>query len=149
MSYTLAPSAATAPDRDTSRFLRMVLRVDSVSTAVMGLVLVAAAAPLGSLTGMPVAFAVAFGIFQLGGAGCLALIAGYPVIPPALARTVVAVNAVCAVGCVVIAFADFVPLNGFGVVFLLIGALIVTVYTALQYTGLRRMTASVTATATV
>ncbi|MFF0507018.1 hypothetical protein ACFYUH_25895 [Streptomyces fimicarius] len=142
MTYTLSPSAATAPARDTARFLRLVLRVDGVSTAVMGVALIAAAAPLGSATGMPVAFAVAVGIFQIGGAACLALIAGYPVIPPALARTVVAVNALCAVGCVAMAFADFMPLNGFGTVFLLIGALIVTVYTALQYTGLRRMTAA-------
>ncbi|MFI0592630.1 hypothetical protein [Streptomyces griseus] len=140
MTYTLSPSAATVPARDTARFLRLVLRVDGVSTALMGVVLIAAAAPLGSATGMPVAFAVAFGVFQIGGAACLALIAGYPVIPPALARTVVAVNALCAVGCVVMAFADFMPLNGFGTVFLLIGALIVTVYTALQYMGLRRMT---------
>lgn len=143
MTYTLAPSAAVAPARDAARFLRLVLRVDSVSTAVMGVVLVAAAVPLGSATGMPVAFAVAFGIFQIGGAASLALVAGYPVIPPALARTVVAVNALCAVGCAVTAFAGFVPLNGFGVVFLLIGALIVALYTALQYTGLRRMTAAV------
>ncbi|MFF5770984.1 hypothetical protein ACFY8V_07365 [Streptomyces californicus] len=141
MTHTLAPAAPHASAADPARFLRLVLRVDSVSTAVMGLVLVAAAAPLGSLTGMPVAFAVGFGIFQLGGAACLALIAGYPVIPLALARTVVAVNAVCAVGCLVTAFADVVPLNGTGVVFLLIGAVIVAVYTALQYTGLRRMTA--------
>ncbi|UZI27912.1 hypothetical protein [Streptomyces sp. VB1] len=142
MTYALAPSATAAPARDAARFLRLVLRVDSVSTAVMGVVLVAAAVPLGSATGMPVAFAVAFGIFQIGGAASLALIAGYPVIPPALARTVVAVNALCAVGCVVTAFADFVPLNGFGVVFLLIGAVIVAVYSALQYTGLRRMTSA-------
>ncbi|MFI1224647.1 MULTISPECIES: hypothetical protein [unclassified Streptomyces] len=142
MTHTLAPSAAAAPARDAARFLRVVLRVDSVSTAVMGVVLVAAAAPLGSATGMPVAFAVAFGVFQIGGAAALALIAGYPVIPPALARTVVAVNALCAVGCAVTAFAGFLPLTGFGVVFLLIGALIVAVYTALQYTGLRRMTAT-------
>ncbi|MEV2257194.1 hypothetical protein OG473_08840 [Streptomyces anulatus] len=142
MTYALSPSTTVSPARDAARFLRLVLRVDGASTAVMGVVLVAAAVPLGSVTGMPVAFAVAFGIFQIGGAACLALIAGYPVIPPALARTVVAVNALCAVGCVVTAFAGFVPLNGFGVVFLLIGALIVTVYTALQYTGLRRMTAA-------
>lgn len=141
MTHALAPAAPPASAADPARFLRLVLRVDSVSTAVMGLVLVAAAAPLGSLTGMPVAFAVGFGIFQLGGAASLALIAGYPVIPLALARTVVAVNAVCAVGCLVTAFADVVPLNGTGVVFLLIGAVIVAVYTVLQYTGLRRMTA--------
>ncbi|MFJ6444459.1 hypothetical protein [Streptomyces sp. NPDC091649] len=138
----LAPSAAVAPAPDAARFLRLVLRVDSVSTAVMGVVLVAAAVPLGSATGMPVVFCVAFGIFQIGGAASLALVAGYPVIPPALARTVVAVNSLCAVGCAVTAFAGFVPLNGFGVVFLLIGALIVAVYTALQYTGLRRMTSA-------
>lgn len=142
MTYALTPSTTAAPARDAATFLRLVLRVDSASTAVMGVVLVAAAVPLGSATGMPVAFAVAFGIFQIGGAASLALIAGYPVIPPALARTVVAVNALCAVGCVVSAFAGFVPLNGFGVVFLLIGALVVAVYAALQYTGLRRMTAA-------
>ncbi|MFJ2024514.1 hypothetical protein ACIODW_12015 [Streptomyces sp. NPDC087897] len=142
MSHALAPTAVPSPATDAARFLRLVLRVDSASTAVMGLVLVAAAAPLGSLTGMPVAFAVAFGIFQLGGAACLALIAGYPVIPAALARTVVAVNAVCATGCLVTAFADVMPLNGTGVVFLLIGAVIVAVHTGLQYTGLRRMTAA-------
>ncbi|WNF30133.1 hypothetical protein RI138_26715 [Streptomyces sp. C11-1] len=152
-SPSAAPSSAPAPAstpasasagalRDSARFLRLVLRVDSVSTAVMGVVLIAAAAPLGSATGMPVAFAVAFGIFQMGGAASLALIAGYAVIPPALALTVVAVNGLCAVGCVVTAFADFVPLTGFGVVFMLIGALIVAVCTALQYTGLRRMTAA-------
>ncbi|WP_307671572.1 hypothetical protein [Streptomyces sp. V2I9] len=142
MSHTLAPTAVPSPATDAARFLRLVLRVDSASTAVMGLVLVAAAAPLGSLTGMPVAFAMAFGIFQLGGAACLALIAGYPVIPAALARTVVAVNAVCAAGCLVTAVADVMPLNGTGVVLLLIGAVIVAVYTGLQYTGLRRMTAA-------
>ncbi|MFH9136577.1 hypothetical protein [Streptomyces sp. NPDC017524] len=142
MTYALTPPATVAPAGDAARFFRLVLRVDSVSTAVMGVVLVAAAVPLGSATGMPVAFAVAFGIFQIGGAAVLALIAGYPVIPLALARTVVVVNALCAVGCVVTAFSDFVPLNGFGVVFLLIGAVIVAVYAALQYTGLRRMTAA-------
>ncbi len=93
---------------------------------------------------MPVAFSVAFGIYQIGGAAALALIAGYPVIPDGLAWTVVAVNAASAVACVVVAFGDMVSLTGFGVAFMLIGALIVTVYAALEYSGLRRMTGGTT-----
>ncbi|GGP89769.1 hypothetical protein [Streptomyces roseolilacinus] len=133
------PTTGTAPPPpDAARFLRTVLRVDALSTAVTGLVLVAAAGPLGSATGMPVAFAVAFGVFQIGGAVALALIAGPPVIPPALVRAVVAVNGTCAVACAAVAFGGFLPLTGFGVVFMLIGALVVAVYAALEYTGLRR-----------
>ncbi|WP_069885380.1 hypothetical protein [Streptomyces luteocolor] len=140
MTHAPPTTEAAALPRDAAAFLRLVLRVDSVSTAVMGVVLIAAAGPLGSATGMPVAFSVAFGIYQIGGAAALALIAGYPVIPDGLAWTVVAVNAASAVACVVVAFGDMVSLTGFGVAFMLIGALIVTVYAALEYSGLRRMT---------
>ncbi|MFF3763567.1 hypothetical protein ACFYYR_05690 [Streptomyces sp. NPDC001922] len=142
MTHTLPTTDPAAPPRDAARLLRLVLRIDSVSTAVMGVVLIAAGGPLGSATGMPVAFSAGFGIYQIGGAAALALIAGYPAIPPGLARAAIAVNAVSAVGCVVTAFGDMVPLTGFGVAFMLIGALIVTVYAALEYAGLRRMTAS-------
>ncbi|HZF91488.1 hypothetical protein [Streptomyces sp.] len=142
MTHTVPTTATAAPTSDEAGFLRLVLRVDSVSTAVMGLVLIAACVPLGSATGMPVAFSVAFGIYQLGGAAALALIAAYPVIPPGLVRAVIAVNAASAVACVAVAFGDMVPLTGFGVVFMLIGAIVVTVYATLEYAGLRRMTAA-------
>ncbi|GGX47870.1 hypothetical protein [Streptomyces chryseus] len=143
MTHTLATTDTSAPPRDTARLLRLVLRVDSVSTAVMGVVLIAAVGPLGSATGMPVAFSVGFAIYQLGGAAALALVAGYPVIPSGLVWAVIAVNALSAVACVVVAFGDMVPLTGFGVVFMLAGALIVAVYAALEYAGLRRMTVAV------
>ncbi|MGW1774927.1 hypothetical protein [Streptomyces sp. NPDC002104] len=51
-------------------------------------------------------------------------------------------NLCSAAACLVVAAADFVPLTGFGVVFMLIGALVVAVYAALEYAGLRRMTAA-------
>lgn len=140
MTHVLSTTGTAAPPRDAARFLRLVLRVDAVSTAVTGVVLIAAAGPLGSATGMPVAFAVAFGIYQTGGAAALALIAGYPVIPVRLAVAVLAVNGASAAGCVVVALGDMVPLTGFGIAFMLTGALIVTVYTVLEYAGLRRMT---------
>ncbi|MER7492845.1 hypothetical protein ABT033_09445 [Streptomyces pharetrae] len=140
MTHILPATDEAASSRDAAWFLRLVLRVDSVSTAVMGVVLIAAAGPLGSAMGMPVAFSTGFGIYQIGGAAALALVAGYPAIPAGLAVAVIAVNAASAVACVVVAFGDMVPLTGFGVAFMLVGALIVTVYAVLEYAGLRRMT---------
>ncbi|WP_328928595.1 hypothetical protein OG429_31280 [Streptomyces sp. NBC_00190] len=136
--HTTDPAARQASDR----FLRLVLRIDSVSTAVMATVLIAAYGPLGSATGMPVGFSVGFGLYQLGGAASLALIAGYPVIPAGLAKAVIGVNLGSAVACLVVAAGDLVPLTGFGIVFMLIGAVVVGVYAALQWVGLRRMTAA-------
>ncbi|WP_411574369.1 hypothetical protein [Streptomyces fradiae] len=123
---------------DAARFLRTVLRVDGVSTAVTGAALIAAVVPLTTLTGMPRPFAVAFGIFQLCGAAGLLWIARHPVPRPPLVRAVVAVNAVSAVACAVLALGGVLPLTGFGVVFLLFGALIVSVYAVLEWAGLRR-----------
>ncbi|MCP9957568.1 MULTISPECIES: hypothetical protein [Streptomyces] len=134
--------------RDTSpspvrsaRFLRTVLRVDGVSTAVTGAVLVAAAGPLGTATGMPVAFSVVFGVLQLCGAAVLLGIARRPVPRPPLVRGVVAVNGVSAVACAAVAFGGVLPLSGFGVVFMSAGALVVAVYAVLEWAGLRRAAA--------
>ncbi|MEU2390270.1 hypothetical protein [Streptomyces sp. NPDC007369] len=136
--HTTEPATQQASDR----FLRLVLRIDSASTAVMAAVLIAASGPLGSVTGMPVAFSSGFGIYQLGGAAALALIAGYPVIPAGLVMAVIGVNLGSAVACLVVAAGDFIPLTGFGIVFMLIGAVIVAVYAALEWAGLRRITAA-------
>ncbi|MFD7432923.1 hypothetical protein ACFV6Z_38560 [Streptomyces sp. NPDC059818] len=141
MTQTM-PMSETVGRQASDRFLRLVLRVDSVSTAVMAAALIAASGPLGAATGMPVAFSVGFGLYQLGGAAALALIAGYPAIPAGLVWAVIGVNLCSAVACLVVAATDFVPLTGFGVVFMLIGALVVAVYAVLEYAGLRRMTAA-------
>lgn len=140
MTHVLPTTSTPAAPGDAARFLRRVLRVDSVSTAVMGLVLIAAAVPLGSVTGMPVGFAVAFGIYQMGGAAAFALIAGYPVVPAGPTLAAIATNAASAIACVVVASGDLVPLTGSGTAFMTTGALTVTVYAALEYAGLRRMT---------
>ncbi|WOI62747.1 hypothetical protein [Streptomyces fradiae] len=135
-----APSghAPVGPPVDAARFLRTVLRVDGVSTAVTGVLLVAALVPLTTLTGMPGPFAAAFGVFQLCGAAGLLWIARHPVPRPPLVRAVVAVNAASAVACAVLALGGVLPLTAFGAVFLLCGALIVGVYAVLEWAGLRR-----------
>ncbi|MFV2119416.1 hypothetical protein ACE14D_13600 [Streptomyces sp. Act-28] len=137
------PARDTAPPpSDPARFLRTVLRVDGVSTAVTGVVLLVAAGPLGSVTGMPVAFSTVFGTFLACGAVALLWISRRRFLPPPLVRAVVAVNAVSAVGCAAVALCGVLALTGFGVAFLLIGALVVTAYAALEWAGLRRTAAA-------
>ncbi|MFI1826039.1 hypothetical protein ACH41E_06225 [Streptomyces sp. NPDC020412] len=136
---TTALIEAARPD-DQARMLRLVVRVDGVSTAVMAAILIVAAGPLGDLTGMPAAFTYGFGAYQLAGAAVLLLIARLPVIRPVIARTVITVNLLSGVGCVALAFADPLSLTDFGFVFLLVGAVVVTVYAALEQVGLRRLT---------
>ncbi|NRQ39047.1 hypothetical protein HII36_45585 [Nonomuraea sp. NN258] len=118
--------------------LRTILRIDGWSTAVFGVVMLAGSGMLSEPLGLPVAWSVPFGVAMLGGAAALGLIAGYPRIPARYAAYVVAGNAVSGVALGVLAFSGLLPLTVLGVVFLLVGALVVAVYAALEYVGLRR-----------
>ncbi|MCM3882626.1 hypothetical protein [Frankia sp. R82] len=124
---------------DPARLLRLVLRIDSGSTAVMGVVLIAASSLLVSPTGIPVAFSVGFGLYQLAGATALFFVATRPTIPSVLGWAVVGLNIVSGLGCLVVAVADLVSLTTFGIVFMIIGAMVVAVYAVLEYAGIRRM----------
>ncbi len=139
MSTRTAPAADPTERHDPARSLRLVLRIDSGSTAVMGVVLIAASGLLASPTGIPVAFSVGFGIYQLAGAAALAFVATRPTILPGLGWAVVGLNVVSGLGCLAVAAADPISLTAFGTAFMTIGATVVTVYAALEYTGLRRM----------
>ncbi|MFI9550280.1 hypothetical protein [Nonomuraea endophytica] len=118
--------------------LRTVLRVDGWSTAVFGIVMLALAGPLSGPLGLPVAWAVPFGVAMLGGAAALGLIAGYPRIPARLAAMAVAGNGVSAVAMLALVASPLLPLTALGVTFVLVGAFVVAVYAVLEYAGLRR-----------
>lgn len=122
---------------DTTEPLRRILRIDGWSTAVFGVVMLAAAQPLSGPLGLPTAWSVPFGVAMLGGAAALGLIAGYPSIPARYVAFVVAGNALSCVALLVLAFADVLPLTGLGVVFMLTGALVVAVYAGLEFVGYR------------
>ncbi|WP_246080597.1 hypothetical protein [Nonomuraea mesophila] len=115
---------------DASRRLRLILRIDGWSTAVFGVVMLAAGPALSGPLGLPTAWSVPFGVAMLGGAAALGLIAGYPRIPPRHAAFVVAGNALSCVALLLLAFSGLIPLTGLGVAFLLAGALVVAVYAA-------------------
>ncbi len=118
--------------------LRTALRVDGWSTGIFGIVMLAIAYPLREPLGLPTAWSIPFGIAMLGGALALLLIAGYPDIPARMVSGVIAVNLLSAVGLIALAVAGIIALTGLGIAFLLIGALVVTVFADLEYVALRR-----------
>ncbi|OUC94922.1 hypothetical protein [Streptosporangium minutum] len=127
------------PEIDTSEPLRTILRIDGWSTAVFGVVMLAAAQPLSGPLGLPTAWSIPFGVAMLGGAVALGLIAGHPRIPARHVAFVIAGNALSCVALLALVFADVIPLTGFGVAFMLVGALVVAVYAGLESVGLRRL----------
>jgi hypothetical protein len=131
---TLAATPALGAD-----YLRTALRVDGWSTGAFGVVMLAGAAALRDPLGLPTAWSIPFGVAMLGGALALLLIAGYPAISPRQATSVVAVNALSAVGMVALAFSGLIDLTGLGIAFMLVGAVVVAVFACVEYTGLRRV----------
>ncbi|ASF08956.1 hypothetical protein [Nocardia brasiliensis] len=131
-------STVLSADQASTEFLRTALRVDGWGTGVFGAVLLAGAPALRDPLGLPTAWSVPFGVAMLGGALALLLIAGYPEIPFGQACAVVAVNALSAMGMVVLALSGLIGLTGLGVAFLLVGAGVVATFAAVEYTGIRR-----------
>ncbi|MFI6165613.1 hypothetical protein ACIBCN_02395 [Nocardia sp. NPDC051052] len=134
MSTTLL---TTQPTLSTD-FLRTALRIDGWSTGSFGVVMLAGAIVLRDPLGLPTAWSIPFGVAMLGGALALLLIAGSPEIPFHQAVGVVAVNALSAVGMVVLTVSGLIELTGLGVVFMFLGATVVAVFAAVEFIGVRR-----------
>ncbi|GAA0948520.1 hypothetical protein [Actinocorallia libanotica] len=125
---------------DASTLLRRVLWLDGVSTAAVGVLLLAAARTFEDLLGLPVAWGVPLGVGLLGWALAVVLIVDNADISPRHVAVVIGGNALSAAGLVALALTDLVPLTGLGVGFMLLMAVIVAAYAELQFTGLRRAT---------
>ncbi|MBF6352015.1 MULTISPECIES: hypothetical protein [Nocardia] len=119
--------------------LRRVLRLDGWGTGAFGIVMLAAAVPLRDPLGLPTSWSIPFGVAMLGGGLVLLLIAGYPVLSPRHATAVVTVNGVSVLGMLALAGSGVLPLTAAGVAFLLAGAVVVAVFAAAEYVGLRRL----------
>ncbi|MFC9879185.1 hypothetical protein ACFVJW_06175 [Streptomyces libani] len=135
---TAAPHPAAPPPtagRGAQDLLRTVLRIDSWGTAAFGVVLLAGGSALSGPLGLPTTWSVPFGIAMLGGAAALALIAGYPRIPARLTQTVIAANTLSCLALLLLPFTNALPLTTPGTAFLLIGAVVVAVFAALEYRG--------------
>ncbi|MEV4236396.1 hypothetical protein ACIBJI_25250 [Nocardia sp. NPDC050408] len=129
---------STLVARADTDYLRTVLRLDGWGTGVFGIVMLAGAAALRGPLGLPTAWSIPFGVAMVGGGLALLLIAGYPDLVGSHAVAVIGVNVISALGLVVLAFSGLLELTGLGVAFLLIGAVWVALFAALEVSGVRR-----------
>lgn len=123
------------------QFLRRVLLVDAVAGAGMGALLIAAAAPLSTLLGLPVALLQGASAILLPFAVFLAWLALRVEQPRALVWLVIAVNVVWVIESVALLLLGWVHPTALGHAFVLMQAAFVAVLAELEFIGLRRMPA--------
>jgi hypothetical protein len=124
--------------RDGGRLLRFALRLDAAGSGALGLIGLAAAAPLADPLGMTVDALRGTGAFLVGYALVLVLLAARPVIPRAAAWTVVIGNTAWVLGSIGAAVAGRDTFTTLGVAVVLAQAAAVAVFADLQWLGLRR-----------
>ncbi len=124
--------------RDGGRLLRFALRLDAAASGALGLLGLAAAAPLADPLGMTAAGLRGTGAFLVAYALGLVLIAARPVIPRPAAWTVVVGNSAWVLGSIGAAVAGADTFTTLGVAVVLAQAAAVAVFADLQWVGLRR-----------
>ena len=132
------PLARIAAVRDGGRLLRIALRLDAAASGALGVLSVAAAAPLAGLLGPTAGMLRGTGAFLIGYALVLALVAARPTIPRPAAWAVVAGNTVWVLGSIGAVVAGLATFTGLGVAVVLAQAAAVAVFADLQWLGLRR-----------
>lgn len=121
-----------------SLFLRRVLWADAVVSAVVGVVMAAAAAPIESLTRLPAALLVPAGLALLPYAAYLAWLATRPAVPAVAVAVPIGLNLLWALDCAWLGFAGEPRPQALGLAFLTVQAVTVLLFAELEYAGLRR-----------
>ena len=134
---TAAPTTGLGADAAGSR-LRLALKLDAVVTGANGAAYLAAAGPLGDLLGLSPALLRGTGAFLLGFAAAVWLTGTQRSVPRAAAAAIVAANAAWALDSVVAAVAGWGTPTGAGTAWIVLQALVVAGFAALQLSGLRR-----------
>ena len=134
---TAAANAARTPPRP-DRLLRLALRLDAVVTGANGAAYLAAAPLLDDLLGLSPGLLRGVGAFLLVYAAAVWFVATRVRPSTPAVEAVVVLNALWAVGSVVVVLTDrFTPTTA-GAVWLVLQALVVAAFAALQLAGLRR-----------
>ena len=118
--------------------LRLALRLDAVVTGANGLAYVALAGPLSDLLGLSPALLRGAGAFLIAFTALVWLTSARPAIPRPAVLLIAAVNGAWAVDSVVAAAAGWGSPSTVGAVWLVLQALVVAGFGALQLAGLRR-----------
>jgi hypothetical protein len=117
-------------------FLRRTLLADAATCAGIGALVSVTSVPLERLTGLPAWLLITAGFALLPYAALLAWTASRGTIPRAAVWAAICLNIAWAAGCALLAAFGFDP-TLFGVAFLAVQILTVSVFAALEFTGLR------------
>ncbi|CAN5142360.1 hypothetical protein BH20ACT5_BH20ACT5_03110 [soil metagenome] len=123
--------------------LPLALRLDAVASGALGVLAAAAAGPLADPLGLPVAFLLPIGIFLIGYAAALLVIAGGLPATRSWVPVVIAGNLLWVLASVLLVLAGPFELTTLGTVVIVAQAVAVAVFAELQFSGLRRRTVSV------
>lgn len=123
----------------TGTFLRHVLLADALVSGATGALMAIAAGVLEPILQVPAALLRIAGLALLPYAVFVATLARRDVLPRGIVWAVIASNAVWAVDCVALLFTGWIDPSLFGVVFILVQAVVVAAFAELQVVGLRRL----------
>jgi hypothetical protein len=118
--------------------VRVALRLDAVVSGATGAAYLAAAGPLDSALGMPAAFLRGMGVFMLAYAAAIWWLSSRRVVPRRAVMAVVAGNLVWAFGSLAFLALDVHTPSTAGSVWIVLQALVVAGFAALQAYALRR-----------
>jgi len=121
-----------------STFLRRVLALDAVLSAVMGVVMMLAVTPLSSLLGLPASLLTWAGLSLLPFAAFAGWLATRELLPRAGVWVIVVCNAFWAVDSIVMLVSGWLDPTFLGKAFVVFQALVVALLAELQLFGLRR-----------
>jgi hypothetical protein len=132
-------TATTATTADAQTRLRGLLRLDAAACAAFGVPMIAGAPLVDRLFGLAPAWAVPFGVYLLGCAVAIALVAGYPRLARGQVIGVVVNNVVAVVAMAALPFTGLVDLTAAGYALMLGGAALVAGFAVAEEVGMRRL----------
>ena len=138
-THQAQPGLRSPAGGDPSGLLRLSLKLDAVASGALGALLLAAGGVLDDLLGTPLALLMPVGLFLLAYAAFVWVVGMRRPISKAAAWAVIALNLVWVVDSVVVVLADWFPLTGLGITFVLTQATAVAVFADLQFLGLRHI----------
>lgn len=140
MTTRSTPSTLEAvPARES--FLRLVLKLDAVATAAVGLLSAGASMALDTFLGLPLALLVAVGVFLLVYAAFVWRAGARRKLNRGAVQLAVVINLLYTAACLVVMASRPFPLSTWGVAFVLAQAVAVALFAVLQLVGLRRSNA--------
>ncbi len=121
--------------------LRRALLLDAYASGAMGAVMALASGLVARLLNLPPSLVLAIGIFLIGFAAFLLLLARQARPSPALVWLVIVGNAGWVIASIALLFTDLIAPNTLGIVVIVAQALAVAVFTELELIGQRRIAA--------